>query len=272
MGPRNARSDGVPVQSYRRDQLSNQFRRAQAARAADAAAAARVLRDRARETAGEIVANHGYRFVVEDCNLAAWSHAWGGALAAFAPGMLLAAIDREASAVAALAGGRGGLERALTRTTALSQHCPCGARVDKRLADRVHRCPACRLSADRDAAAAVLASFVVFDRPGDSSSARVDYDAAADALPVIRRALDRSISGWQDTLSESTDLSARDGSRIAWPTSSPDSVAVARRNVGDAPRPTLNETSGRWTTSERTRVQPNRSGRYDVRSYLRDTS
>jgi transposase len=272
MGPRNARSDGVPLQSFRRDQLSNRFWRTRAAQAADAAAATRVQRDRARETAAEVVATHGYRFVVEDCNLAAWSRTWGGALAAFAPGMLLAAIGREASAVAALAGGRGGVERAATRTTALSQHCPCGARVDKRLADRVHRCPACRLSGDRDAMAAMLASFVVFDRPGDFSSARVDYDAAANALPAIRRAFDRSFWGWQDTLSESIDLSARDGSFIAWLTSSPDFVVVARRNVGDAPRPTLNETSGRWTTSERTRVQTDMSGRYDLRSYLRDTS
>jgi hypothetical protein len=67
------------------------------------------------------------------------------------------------------------------RTTALSQHCPCGARVPKRLAERVHRCPACQLRGDRDAVAAVLASFVVFTAPGEPSSARVDYAAAANA-------------------------------------------------------------------------------------------
>ena len=272
MGPRNAREDGVPLQSHRRDHLSNHYRRMYAAQVADAAAAVRARRDRAREVAAAVVATHGYRLVVEDCNLAAWSRLWGRAAAAFAPGTLLAAIDREARAVAARAGGKDGVTRAATRTTALSQHCPCGARVAKRLADRVHRCAACGLCGDRDAVAAVLGSFVVLDRGGDPASARVDYDAAVDALPAIRRALERPFFGWQDTRSESTDLCARDGSFVAWRTSSPDPVVVARRIVGDALRPTLNETSVCWTTSERTRTQANMSGRYDLRSHLRDTS
>jgi hypothetical protein len=105
--------------------------------------------------------------------------------------------------------------RASTRTTALSQHCPCGARVDKRLADRVHRCTTCGLVGDRDAVAAVLASFVVLVQRDEPSSARVDYDAASHALPAIQQALS-PYQGWQDTLSESTDLSARDGSFITW--------------------------------------------------------
>src|SRR5206468_1855917 len=138
-------------------------------------------RDRARELAGEVVATHGYRLVVEDCNLATWSRSWGAAMGAFAPGRLLTAIEREAAAVAAIA-GHGGLAYAATHTTALSQHCPCGARVDKQLAERVHRCSMCKLVGDRDAVAAVLAAFVV-GRPGEPMSARVDYTAASAALP-----------------------------------------------------------------------------------------
>jgi hypothetical protein len=210
MGTREARSDGVPLQSYRKDQLSASYRRGRAAQAKAAVAAAQARRGRAREVAADLVATHGYHLVVEDTSIAAWSRSWGRAVAAFSPGLLIAAIDREARAVAIVAGGAGGVARAATRTTALSQHCPCGAPVAKRLGDRVHHCIDCELRGDRDAVAAVLASFVVFDTPGVPASARVDYTAAAAALPVIRSALSRSYVGWQDTLSESTDLSARE--------------------------------------------------------------
>lgn len=224
-GPRVARSDGIPLQSYRRDQLSRSYHRARGAQAASASATAQARRDRARQIAAEVVAAHGHRLIVEDCNVAAWSKSWGAAMAAFSPGLFVAAIDREARAVAKLAGGRGGVQRAATRPTALSQHCPCGARVDKHLGDRIHRCPVCGLRGDRDAVSAVLASFVVLERDSEPSSARVDYESATGALPRIRRALDPSAYvGWQDTLSESTDLSAREGSCLTWQTSTPDTI------------------------------------------------
>lgn len=275
-GPRNANRDGVPLVSYRKDQLSNSYRRGRAAQAADADATSRARHDRARQVAADVVATHGCQLVVEDTCVAAWSKSWGRSLAAFTPAMLVAAIDREARAVATLAGGDGGVQRASTRTTALSQHCPCGARVDKRLSDRVHRCSSCKLVGDRDDVAAVLASFVVLVQRGDPSSARVDYDAATDALGEIRHALRASSSsyqGWQDTLSESTDLSARDGSLVAWSMSTPDPVAVARRNVGTASCSTRDETGSCQTTSDRARVRTDRSPLYVPRwTYLRDNS
>jgi hypothetical protein len=208
-GPRVANAAGTPVQSYRRDTLSASYRRRRAGQAADAAAVTQARADRARTTAAELVAMHGFRPIVEASSIAAWSRSWGRAVAAFSPGTLVAAIDREARAVASAAGGVGGVERASTRTTALSQHCPCGARVAKSLADRVHRCSRCGLVGDRDAVAAVLASFVGFATRGDPASAEVDYTAATAAVPAIRRALRTSYSGWQDTLSESTDLGPR---------------------------------------------------------------
>ena len=275
MGPRNARADGVPLQSYRRDQLSASYRRGRAAQAADAVAGAQARRDRARQVAADLVATHGYQLVVEDASIAAWSRSWGSAVAAFSPGLLIAAIDRESRAVAAVAGGHGGVQRAATRTTALSQHCPCGARVSKRLAERVHRCPACQLCGDRDAVAAVLASFVMFTTPGEPSSARVDYAAATAALPAIRRALRTSalhFEGWQDALSESTGLSVREGSYLAWWMPTPDLVAVARRIVGMAPYPTLDETGLRQTTPDRTQMRTNMAHEYDLFAYLRDKS
>ena len=272
-GPRKARVDGVLLQSYRKDQLSTSYRRGRAAQAAEAHAAARAKRDRARQVAADVVATHGTQLVVEDTSIAAWARTWGRALAAFSPGMLVDAIDREARAVAAVAGGTGGVERASTCTTALSQHCPCGARVDKRLADRTHVCTACGLRGDRDAVAAVLASFTVLVERNNPRSAQVDYAASAGALGEIRRAFRFPYEGWQDTLSESTDRSARDGSFIAWTTSTPDSVEVARRNVGKASCSTLNETGMCRTTSDRARGRTNMSREYGPRwTYLRDTS
>jgi len=262
MGPRKARSDGVPLQSYQRDQLSASYRRTRAAHVAEAEATARARRDHVREVAAGVVATHGYRLVVEDCSIVAWASSWGSAVAAFTPAMLLAAIHREARAVSAIAGGAGGVARAATRTTALSQHCPCGARVEKRLVDRVHHCAACQLAGDRDDVAAVLASFVVLVHHDEPTSARVDYAASSDALVEIRRVLHSPYQGWQDTLSESTDLSARDGSFITWLTSTSDSVAMARRNVGTASCSTLNETGISRTTSERACMRTDRSTKY----------
>jgi hypothetical protein len=277
MGPRVANATGRPLQSYRKDQLSASYRRDRAAQAAEAAAAAQARRDHARQIAAELVAAHGTHFVVEDAPISAWSRRWGAAVAAFSPGVLVTAIDREARAVAAVAGARGGVERAATWPTALSQHCPCGARVAKALGDRVHACGGCGLRGDRDAVAAVLASFVVFGEAGTSASARVDYSATADALPAICAALSTSsFLGWQDTLSESTDLSAHEGSSLTWSTSTPDTalriVAVARRTVGWAPYPTLDETGASRTTPDRGRMRANLSRTYDLASCLRDSS
>jgi hypothetical protein len=143
--------------------------------------------------------------------------------------------------------------RVPTRATALSQRCPCGANVPKSLSDRVHRCPRCGLEGDRDAVSAVLGAFIVLDRPDEPASARVDYDAAARAHADIQRLLRPSSLGWQDTRSESTDLSAREGSSLAWRTSTPASTPVARRSVGTAANPTRNEPGFRQTTSERAR-------------------
>lgn len=272
MGPRRARADGVPLQSYRHDQRSKSYQRTRTQQVIEAEAASRARRDDARRIAAAVVASHGYQLVVEDTSVAAWSARWGRALARFSPATLVSAIDREARAVAALAGATAGVVRAATWTTALSQHCPCGERVPKHLGERRHACAACGLRGDRDTIAAVLASFVVLVERGKAASARVDYMASRDAIDEIRRALRPPYDGWQDTRSESTDRSARDGSRIAWWMSTP-ATRVARRNVGTASCATRDETGARQTTSERARVRTDRSHRYDpVWTYLRDNS
>jgi len=174
-------------------------------------------------------------------------------VAAFTPGLLVSAVDREARAVAGVAGAPGGVVRIPTRTTALSQRCPCGAHVPKSLAERVHRCPRCGLEGDRDAVSAVLGAFLVLADPGQPASAYVDYGAAGCVLGDIQRLLRPPCLGWQDTRSESTDLFAREGSCLAWRTSTPEETPVARRTVGTAAGPTRNEPGFRQTTSERTR-------------------
>ncbi|MFO0584144.1 MAG: hypothetical protein U0229_17865 [Anaeromyxobacter sp.] len=253
-GPRIARTDGVPLQAYRRDRLSGRHRRLRNEEVAAAAAAAHARRDRARQVAAQVVRTHGYQLVVEEGSISAWARTWGRGVSTFTPGLLVSAIDREAKAVAGVGLATSGVIRIPTRTTALSQHCPCGAHVPKTLADRVHRCPLCGLEGDRDAVSAVLATFVVLDRPGEPGSARVDYAAANVARPEIQRLLTPYLSlGWQDTRSESNDLFAREASCPAWRTSTPASSPVARRTTGTATGPTRDEPPLREATSERAR-------------------
>src|SRR5512138_334363 len=166
-------------------------------------------------------------------------------------------LDRRASEVdrvVAIAGptGRGGDDATVgqrTRTAVAARD----AHVPKSLADRVHRCRRCGLEGDRDAVSAVLGAFVVLEEPGDPASAYVDYQAAEAARADIQRLLRPQCLGWQDTRSESTDLSAREGSCLAPRTSTPEEAPVARRTVGTAAGPTRDETGSCQTTPERTR-------------------
>ena len=265
-GPRAARADGKPLQAYKKDALSKSYQRGRAAAIADAASVAQARRDHARQVAHALVGEHGYQLVVEDTRLRDWARVWGRSLAAFSPGLLLAAIDREATAVAALAGVVGGVVHASTRTTALSQRCLCGARVAKSLADRVHDCAACGLLADRDAMSAALGACVVLAERDLPGSATLDLDRARTlhydvrTRLVLRDTLPASIKGRQDVPSESTAHSARDGSSVAEKGRTPDTPWwrgwVARRIAGTAPRATLDETGlSSQTTPERARMR-----------------
>jgi hypothetical protein len=171
-GPRHARTDGVPLRAYRHDRLSDGYRRTRMDHAAQARAASQAKQARARDTAARIVAVHGNTIIVEDCSISTWARLWGKRIQLFSPGMLVAALAAECAA----AGGM--LHRAGTRSTALSQHCLCGARVPKPLAQRTHRCPACGLRADRDVTSAVLATCIELTDPDDPRTARVNYTLA----------------------------------------------------------------------------------------------
>lgn len=171
-GARAARADGVPLRSYRRDELSDRYRRIRHDHGAGARANSQAKQARATQVAATIVAAHGNTITVEDCRISSWTRLWGKRIALFSPGMLVTAIEHECRA----AGGK--LHRAGTRATAMSQHCLCGQQVSKTLSQRTHRCPACGLIADRDIISAVLAACVEFTNHGDQSSAAVDYQLA----------------------------------------------------------------------------------------------
>jgi hypothetical protein len=224
-GPRIVHADGRPVQAYRKDQLSATYRRGRAAQAADQASQAQARRAAAREAAAAIVREHGYTFVVEDASIAAWAHTWGRALAAFSPGLVVAAIEREANAVARLVGVTdAGVVRASTKSTTLSQRCLCGAIATKTLADRVHAC-VCGIVGDRDAVSATLAACVVVRDPSAPATAYVDDERTRNLLYNLRTrsvlAYTVSDKGRQDVPSESNAHSARDGLRIADPGRTP---------------------------------------------------
>ena len=207
-GPRKVRKDGKPVRAYRHDALSRSYRRGRAQAAEDAAGIARARRDRVRRMAADLIAVHGSNLIVEDGNLTTWARQWGRSLHAFAPGTLVAALDREARATAEQSGIDGGVDRASTRTTALSQHCPCGHRAKKPLGQRTHACPACGLTGDRDAVSATLAAFVDVE-PGKPQTATLDRQGAREALqhPATWQTLHQTFQrtkGRQDGLFAST--------------------------------------------------------------------
>jgi hypothetical protein len=174
-GARHARADGMPQRAYRHDKLSRAYQRTRDDHASEARAASQAKHARARDVAARIVATHGSSITVEDCSISNWARLWGKRIQQFSPGILVTALAAECAAT----GGR--LQRVGTQATALSQHCLCGARVPKTLAQRTHECPHCGLHADRDIVSATLAACVTLADPDDPHTARVDY-ALAHAL------------------------------------------------------------------------------------------
>ncbi|MFF0472356.1 transposase [Streptomyces sp. NPDC004284] len=187
-GGRDARSDGVPKQAFRRDRLSHGYRELRARQAEAAASAAECRRHRARAVAREIVAVHGPHLTVEDCDIRTWYRLWGKCLSQTTPGMLISALETECKA----AGGR--LARASTWSTALSQHCLCGKRVTKALRDREHKCIACGLTGKRDLVSAALTAFVDLADPDAPKTARLDSARSRHAQITYGEGLEEALS------------------------------------------------------------------------------
>ncbi|MCX5392015.1 zinc ribbon domain-containing protein [Streptomyces sp. NBC_00094] len=215
-GIRAARSDGVPQQAYRRDRLSANYREKRARQAECTASVAVRRRHRARRVAREIIAVHGPVHVVEDCDIRTWYRLWGKRLSQTAPGMLISTLKAECEA----AGGR--LVRASTWSTALSQYCLCGERVNKKLRDREHECTACGLTGKRDLVSAALAAFVRFTDVDDPKTAYLDTALSRQARITYAEAL-------EEALRESTTPSPN----APWGAGR---VAVPRQRGASAPR------------------------------------
>ena len=229
-GARRANTDGRPLRAYSRDTTSRTYQLLSADHRADARARSQAKRSRARETAARIVGIHGDAITIEDCNISTWTRLWGKQIHLFSPGMLVAALAAECAAN----GGR--LYRAATHTTALSQHCLCGQRVPKSLAQRTHRCPACGLRLNRDIASAALAACVEYANPDDPTTARVNFKLA--------RAVRRGLASQQEERAQSTGTShrqdcsagsARTGSRHAAPAEQRIPSSAHPRTDQDAP-------------------------------------
>lgn len=240
-GARVANSLGVPKRAYRKDALSKSYRLTRADHAADSRAASQAKQARAKQLASRIIATHGANLVVEDCNISNWARLWGGGLALFSPGMLIKALGQEAEA------NGGQLSRASTRTTAMSQHCLCGQRVPKTLADRVHHCPNCGLHADRDLISAALAACVTFTNPANPSTAKVDYELAKDLGSWWEAQQDAPAWSTAPTTSPTTGETGRDGS-----------TTVPLPGELPATRPTLEQTTHprRRRQNRRTKTRP----------------
>ncbi|WP_157963731.1 zinc ribbon domain-containing protein [Actinocorallia populi] len=199
-GSRLADRAGRPRNAYRKDRLTVGYRKLRTLIRAERAGRTEAQRARARQMASHLVAVHGVHLTVEACILSSWFRRWGRACAAFTPGMLTSALAVECAA----AGGR--LGRASTFTTALSQHCLCGQKVNKALADRIHRCPACGLTGDRDLVSAALGAFVTWTDQADPRTASVDFSTSRHALDVFGL-------GLQGALTESTVTRSRPARR-----------------------------------------------------------
>ncbi|MEV6155047.1 hypothetical protein AB0L53_32360 [Nonomuraea sp. NPDC052129] len=244
-GPRIANKAGVAKNAYRTDTLSGGYHQTRARHAQAARAFTEARQDRARRAAAQIIETHGANLVIEDCDIRAWTRLWGAAVARFTPGMLAAALAREATACG------GAVLRAATTPTAMSQHCLCGSRVTKNLSVRVHHCDQCGLRAPRDLISAALASCVTLTDPSDPATARVDYSRAAQLIETY------TIPGLQEVLSASTascsppaSPAGTDHAAVTTP------VASARRSAGEYGTPTPDETPDPGTTPDRRTRNP----------------
>lgn len=177
-GARVSNAAGVPKQAYRRDTLSDAYRNTRADHATAASSTAHRKAAFARHTAQTIVAVHGPNIVAEDCDIRTWQRRWGAGIAAFTPGRMLAALGHECTAAG------GALVKASTFTTALSQHCTCGARAKKNLSQRWHAC-GCGIEGDRDLMSAALATAVTLTDTDDPRAATID--------PVLRSRLHAAV-------------------------------------------------------------------------------
>jgi hypothetical protein len=192
---------------------------------------------RAHQVAARIVATHGNTITVEDCSISTWARLWGKRIALFSRGMLVAALAAECAATG------GGLSRAGTRSTALSQHCLCGQRVAKTLAQRTHNGPRCGLHGDRDIVSAVLAASVDLTAPDDPRTARVDYRLAHALRAWLASQQERegSVNRYQPPPPLDGGGSARTGSHH--PVASAEQAAPGPRRTDQAKKPGRRGTS-----------------------------
>ena len=240
-GARKGNVKGVPTRAYRKDTLSDSYRRGRADHATDARSTSRAKQARAATIAQRIVATHGGNGVTEHVNMRGWAARWGKGIQLFSPGRLLAALTRECEAVG------GGMRRASTISTALSQTCFCGTKTKKPLSQRTHDCESCGATGNRDLISAALGTCVMFATPTDPRTASVDPELATRFgawLATQQEALHRSTS---TTTPPPTGVgTGRTGSHLA----------VAAAGDVDPDRPTPEQTPSQVTSPDQTHPEP----------------
>ena len=96
----------------------------------------------------------GKDILLEDVSLKGWQKLWGKRIKAKAPGNFKEILTRKAESAGPF------VQLISTKKTALSQHCVCGHRQKKTPSERVHECPECGRTMQRDLLSAYLAKFV----------------------------------------------------------------------------------------------------------------
>ena len=119
---------------------------------------------------------YGNHIKTEDISFKAWHKMFGRSVSHHAPSSFLGELTRKAE------NASGCCERINTRQTALSQHCICGEKAKKDLAERVHLCKVCGFTAPRDTLSAYLAIFCQQTEIGESVKWTLDLDLAKSML------------------------------------------------------------------------------------------
>lgn len=136
----------------------------------------------------------GINIAGEEVSVKAWQSHWGKAVGNRAPGMFQELLKRRVNTL----GGNFYLFDA--NTTALSQTCACGQKVEKTLSDRVHTCPSCGIEMQRDLMSAFLARYVKSipkdqteitkvkrkSKKDDGNTDALDITSASNAYPAFK--------------------------------------------------------------------------------------
>jgi putative transposase len=146
----------------------------------------------------------GNTFHLEDISYKSWQKQYGKSVGHHAPGMFVESLKRKAESAS------GNVIELSTQKTYLSSRCQCGRRARKALSERVHRCPQCGTTMQRDLYSAYLARYIQKDLSLSSTEAVESWEGAEQLLTAA----------WQKSMSTKKPrvvVSARTDVLAQWP-------------------------------------------------------